>query len=122
GVGISAQYPDDDGIGSHPSVIFHSNFEDGMAGWDSYTQNTDRLDVEDDAGMANGGSRYLRASITRTMLESQANISAQARVTFDPEEELYWRFYARFEGNTAPPHHWVRTIALSDSYSADGHA
>lgn len=103
-------------------MIFHSDFEDGLAGWDSYTQNTDRLNVDEDPGLANGGDRYLRASITRTMLDDQPYLSAQARVTFEPEDELYWRFYARFEGNTAPPHHWVRTIALDDSYSADGHA
>ncbi len=122
GEGISADHPNDVGIQNHPSVIFHSNFEDGFAGFTSYTQNPARLDVDDDASLANGGNRFMRATITRTDLESQANLSAQARVEFPPVDEIYWRFYARFVGDTAPPHHWVRTIALSDSYSADGHA
>lgn len=122
GVGISAQYPGDEGIASHPSVLFHSDFESGLEGWDSYTQNPSRLDVIDDSSRAHGGSRFLRAEITRAMLEDDPYISAQARKRFEPVDEIYWRFHARFVGNTAPPHHWVRTIALSDSYSADGHA
>ncbi|MEM1031809.1 MAG: hypothetical protein AAGN82_15765 [Myxococcota bacterium] len=122
GNGIASQYPGDEGIASHPSVIFHSDFESDMEGWDAYTQNTERLDVIDDASLAHGGNKFLRARITRTMLAQQANISAQANKVFSPVDEIYWRFYARFVGNTAPPHHWVRTIALSDSYSAGGHA
>lgn len=122
GDGISAEFPGDEGIASHPSVIFHADFESGLDGWDSYTQDPDRLQVVEDAALANGGSRYLRAEITRTMLDASPYQSAQARKRFDPVDEIYWRFYARFVGNTAPPHHWVRTIALDDTYSADGHA
>ncbi len=122
GEGISAQYPGDVGIENHPSVLFHSDFEDGLNGFDSYTQDTSRLSVVDDAALANGGTGYLRASVTRAQLANNPYISTQARVTFAPQDEIYWRLYARFVGNTAPPHHWVRTIALNDTFSADGQA
>lgn len=122
GVGLSAQYPDDEEIGSDPDVIFHSDFESGLAGWDVTTNNDEQLNVESNHSMANGGERYLRTTITRSMLEENPYISAKARKIIEPEDEIYWRFYARFEGNTAPPHHWVRAVALNETYSADGHA
>ena len=34
--------------------------------------------------------------------------------------EVYWRFHARFVGQTASPHHWVRVGAGTPSYQSDG--
>ncbi|MCB9587263.1 MAG: hypothetical protein H6718_17825 [Polyangiaceae bacterium] len=119
--GLSGDYPGDVGIESDPDVIFHSNFESDMAGWTSFTQNAQRLRVIDDATSANGGSKYLEANVTRTMLASQQYISAQARFEFPArEEQMYWRFYTRYVGDTAVPHHWVRVAAGNDAFNSDG--
>ncbi|MGE3669353.1 MAG: hypothetical protein AB7K71_06815 [Polyangiaceae bacterium] len=119
--GLSAQYPGDVGIESDSDVIFHSDFESDMAGWTSFTQNTQRLHVVDDAAAANAGSKFLEANVTRTMLASQQYISAQARFEFPArEEQMYWRFYTQYVGDTAVPHHWVRVAAGNPGFSSDG--
>ncbi len=121
GTGLSGKYPGDQGIGDDPAVIFHSDFESDMMGWTSYTQNAQRLAVVDDGATAHAGSKYLRANITRTMLEADQYISAQARFEF-PErvDTMYWRFHTRFVGDTAVPHHWVRAAAGNASFNSDG--
>jgi len=96
-------------------VLFHSDFEHGMQGWTSYTQNTDQIAVLSDTGVAHAGTHYLRAAqVTRTQLAANQYISANAQVQLSKGvPELYWRFYARFVGQTATPHHWVRVGAGS---------
>ncbi len=119
--GLSQKYPGDVGIEADPDVIFHSDFEADMDGWSSYTQNTQRLRVVDDASAANAGSKFLEANVTRTMLASQQYISSQARFQFPArEEQIYWRFYAQYVGDTAVPHHWVRVAAGNPGFNSDG--
>ena len=120
GVGLSAKYPRDKGMAGDPAVLFHSDFEDGFAGWTNHTQDTALIDV-DSGALANGGSRYLRASVSRTQLVANQYISANAQFTFPTRVPLaYWRFYTRFVGNSAVPHHWVRMGAGNASYESDG--
>ncbi|MCA9629731.1 MAG: hypothetical protein KC766_18780, partial [Myxococcales bacterium] len=64
--GLSGKYPGDVGIENDADVIFHSDFESEMDGWTSYTQNAERLRVVDDASLANAGSKFLEANVTRT--------------------------------------------------------
>jgi hypothetical protein len=118
---ISAQYPRDVGIAADPRVLFASDFEDGLTGWTRYTNNTDHITVLTDAALAHAGTRFLRAQVTRTQLAANANISANAQYDFATRvPEVYWRFHARFVGQTASPHHWVRVGAGTPSYQSDG--
>jgi hypothetical protein len=118
---IVAGYPGDQGIAGDPRVLFHSDFENGFAGWTRYTKNTDQIAVLTDPALANSGSRYLRAQVTRTQLASDQYISANAQVDFPRRvPDLYWRFYARFVGQTATPHHWVRVAAGTPDFDSDG--
>lgn len=121
GVGLSAKYPGDKGIGSDPAVIFHSGFENGLSDWSWYTKDTSLLDVKNDPTTAHGGSHYLRASVTQTQLAANPYISAHAQYQFPSRVPVaYWRFYARFVGNSAVPHHWVRVGAGNATYASDG--
>lgn len=118
---IAAAYPGDQGIEQDPRVLFHSDFENGLAGWTRYTKNTEQIAVLADATLAKGGSHYLRAQVTRTQLAADQYISANAQFDLPrPVPELYWRFYARFVGTSATPHHWVRVAAGTSSFDSDG--
>jgi len=118
---LSERYPGDVGIGSDPAVLFHSDFENGMAGWTRYSQNAANIQVESDAGVAHAGTNYLRAQVTRTQLAVNQYISANAQFDFPTRvPEVYWRFYAQLVGASAPPHHWVRVGAGTPTYNSDG--
>jgi hypothetical protein len=118
---LSTQYPRDVGIASDPRVLFASDFENGLAGWTRYTNNTDQITVLTDAALAHAGTKFLRAQVTRSQLAATANISANAQYDFATRvPEVYWRFHARFVGQTASPHHWVRVAAGTPSYQSDG--
>ncbi|MBX3190619.1 MAG: hypothetical protein KF819_26700 [Labilithrix sp.] len=121
GTGLSARYPNDVGIASDPNVIFYSGFESDFAGWSYHTPDPTLLAVQSDAGLANGGAKYLRASVSRTRLAASSYVSAAAQFEFPQRVPVaYWRFYARFVGNSATPHHWVRVGAGNASYVSDG--
>lgn len=118
---LSMQYPRDVGIASDPRVLFASDFENGLTGWTRFTNNTDQIAVLADVTLAHAGSRYLRAQVTRTQLAATPYISANAQVDFATRvPEVYWRFHARFVGQTASPHHWVRVAAGTPGYQSDG--
>ena len=118
---LSTQYPRDVGIGADPRVLFASDFENGLTGWTRFTNDTDQLAVLTDATLAHAGSRYLRAQVTRTQLAADQYISANAQYDFATRvPEVYWRFHARFVGQTASPHHWVRVGAGTPGYQSDG--
>jgi hypothetical protein len=118
---LASKYPGDQGIEADPAVIFHSDFESGFAGWSSHTQDTTLIDVDTDATTAHGGTKYLRASVSRTALAKNPYISANAQFNFPRRVPLaYWRFYARFVGASATPHHWVRLGAGTPAYQSDG--
>ena len=118
---ISTGYPKDNGIGGDPRVLLYANFENGLAGFTRYTQDTSHIAVLTDAIIANGGEKYLRAQVTRTQLASNPYISANAQYDFSRRvPQVYWRFYARFVGTTAVPHHWVRVGAGDPTFQSDG--
>jgi hypothetical protein len=121
GIGIAASYPNDLGIAGDERVLFHSDFEQGLAGWTSHTQDTERLDVIDDGALSHAGARHLRAQVTRNDLAQDTYVSAQAQVELARRVPLaFIRFYARFVGETATPHHWVRFAAGTESFQSDG--
>lgn len=121
GVGIAAAYPNDEGIGDDPRVIFHSDFEQGLGGWSRHTENPDRLDVISDSALSHAGEHHLRAQVTRTDLAQDQYVSAQAQIDFSRRvPQAFIRFHARFVGETATPHHWVRFAAGTESFQTDG--
>ena len=118
---ISTGYPKDNGIGGDPRVLLYSNFENGLTGFTRYTQDASHIAVLTDAVVANGGEKYLRAQVTRTQLAANPYISANAQYDFARRvPQVYWRFYARFVGTTAVPHHWVRVGAGDATFQSDG--
>jgi hypothetical protein len=121
GVGIAAEYPNDEGIADDPRVIFHSDFEQGLEGWSRHTEQAERLDVIADGALSHAGERHLRAQVTRADLAQDQYVSAQAQVDFSRRvPQAFIRFYARFVGETATPHHWVRFAAGTESFQTDG--
>ncbi|HMJ54017.1 MAG TPA: hypothetical protein VK540_18175 [Polyangiaceae bacterium] len=118
---ISTGYPKDNGIGGDPRVLLYANFENGLTGFTRYTQDSSQIAVLTDAVVANGGEKYLRAQVTRTQLATNPYISANAQYDFARRvPQVYWRFYARFVGTTAIPHHWVRVGAGDPTFQSDG--
>jgi hypothetical protein len=120
-VGIAAEYPNDVGIGADPRVIFHSDFEQGLRGWSRHTEDLERLEVIEDGALSHAGARHLRAKVTRADLAQDQYVSAQAQIDFSRRvPQAFIRFYARFVGETATPHHWVRFAAGTESFQTDG--
>ena len=120
---LSDQYPNDDGIDADPAVLFHDNFEGGWGLWDWPTDNTSHLFIESQGGLANGGASYLRSTVTRDQLQVDQYISSSTGFTFSERiDTIYFRFYARFEGISPNPHHWVRVSAGDDSFDSSGWA
>jgi hypothetical protein len=118
---VSTGYPKDNGIGGDPRVLLYANFENGLTGFTRYTQDSSQIAVLTDAVVANGGEKYLRAQVTRTQLAANPYISANVQYDFARRvHQVYWRFYARFVGTTAIPHHWVRVGAGDPTFQSDG--
>jgi len=118
---LSAQYPGDVGLSNDEAVLFHDDFEDGWGKWAAPRADTQYLHLEADAALANGGSGYLRSTVTASDLDADEYISSSTRADL-PERvnQMYWRFYARFEGIAPNPHHWVRVAAGTETWSSSG--
>lgn len=118
---LSDRYPDETSLATDPSVLFHDDFEQGWGKWDDPTKDTAYLFIENTQGLAHGGARYLRSTVTEAALAAQQYISASPRVEFPKRvDTIYWRFYARFKGISPTPHHWVRMSAGTPSFSSSG--
>lgn len=104
--GIASAYQGDTDIAKDPDVIFASGFEEGFNGWTKYNQKVS--EVVNDAGEALGGDYYLRTTATR-------GVNTGGDVVFKLEEgvdQLYLRFYTKFDKNTVMPHHFVKIRAF----------
>jgi len=118
---LSDRYSDEASLVKDPSVLFHDDFEQGWGRWEDPAKNTQYLFIENAAGLAHGGSGYLRSTVTEAELAVQQYISSSPRVSFPkPVDTIYWRFYARFKGIAPTPHHWVRMSAGTPAYSSSG--
>jgi hypothetical protein len=115
---LSEQYPGDAGIDADPAVLFHSGFENDFAGWTGHWGDTT---IVSDPTLAHAGSKLMRARVTRAQLDAEEYVAAAADFVFPVRvDQVYWRFYARFVGATATPHHWVRVAAGTASFNGDG--
>ncbi|WP_437874779.1 hypothetical protein [Sorangium sp. So ce513] len=117
---LSARYPDDEGIGADPAVLFHDDFEAGWGRWDGPTADTRTLRIEADPAVAHGGRGYLRSTVTTADLAEAVYISSSTWVTHERVDAIYWRFHVRFPELAPNPHHWVRMAAGTEGWDSSG--
>jgi len=118
---LSERYPGDVGMADDPAVLFFDDFEQGWGAWDWPDADTEHLFLTTDPATANGGSRFLRSTVTGDQLLQDQYISSSTKATF-PErtDTMYFRYYARFVDVAPNPHHWVRVAAGDDTYDSSG--
>ncbi len=118
---LSETYPNDTNISNDASVLFHDDFEGGWGKWDWPNNDTTYLFLETDATNANGGSKFMRSTVTGDHLLDNQYISSSTRFTFPQRvDTMYFRFYAGFVGIAPNPHHWVRVSAGDAGYGSSG--
>ncbi|MGC4070610.1 MAG: hypothetical protein QM784_39260 [Polyangiaceae bacterium] len=118
---LSERYPNDASLATDSAVLFHDDFEQGWGKWDAPSRDTANLFLETGTAFAHSGTRYLRSTVTEAQLQAQEYISASTKLTFGKRvDTVYWRFYARFQGISPTPHHWVRMAAGTEAYSSSG--
>lgn len=116
---LSEKYPGDLGISDDKSVLFFDDFETGWGRWDGPMSDTNYLFIEEDS-RAHAGTGLLRSTVGFDDLAADQYISSSTRVSFEPVDEIYWRFYARFPEVAPNPHHWVRVAAGDESFNSSG--
>ena len=102
GPGLAARFKADAGISAHPTVIFADDFEDGTLGarWDEH--NTLRaLSLESSRGDV-CGQRCMK-------VEARLGENQGGGLTkwFEPVEQVFVRFYVRFDSACDYVHHFV---------------
>ena len=124
GAGISGDYPGDVGIGGDPRVLFADDFESyGDAGdlstkWDEiYQQNQLRIARETD-------NFYAGAQAIEMTAPQQDNelSNALGKVLTNELDEMYLRFYSRFEANNDIVGSSHNGADISGGYFVDGNA
>ena len=108
---------------SNRQVFFTEDFEAGWGKWDTPLHDTRSLSIRFDAERAHSGRGFLSSSVKLADLLEKITFSSRAKWRFpEPKEHLYWRFYARLNQHSPPPHHWVRLIASNGTYNSRGKA
>lgn len=106
--GLAAKYPDDQGIGKHPDVIFATGFE--AENWhEEWTQAAERKVIEPVASDAPLKFEPLRGKALRVKIAEGANGALNTLYKFKNEtgtepEEIFFRYYLRL-GET-----WNQTL------------
>jgi hypothetical protein len=120
GAWLRDRYPGDQNLSADPSVLFHDDFESGWGRWTSPQADTSYLHIEQ-AGLAHGGQRYLRSTVTRADLAATQYISASPRFSLPRRvDSLFWRLHVRFPTIAPNPHHWIRVAAGTPAFSSSG--
>ena len=106
GTGLSADYPGDVGIGAHPTVLFHEDFESAtmsaiLAGWD-YADRSDLMSISSDVpAEANQGTQSLRMAIPANPGETGVGLFENLP---NQQVPVYVRYYAKYN-DRGPYHH-----------------
>ena len=105
--GIAAAFPFDAAIQRHPAVIFASGFENGFQGWTLDGRDRKISSIATNRELAHSGTRCA-ASVAVKNVNEGGNISY-----FFPRgvDQVYVRFYCRFDKDTVWPHHFVKIRA-----------
>lgn len=106
GEGLAGQFPGDDGIIDHPSVLFASGFENEFDGWTKYNLNVSVI-VEDEA-ISNSGSKSLQTTAIKGK-----NTGGDVIFKFpETRDEIYLRFNTKLQKDSVIPHHFVKIRAF----------
>ncbi|MBN1363113.1 MAG: hypothetical protein JW993_21110 [Sedimentisphaerales bacterium] len=106
-VGLAGKYSRDLGIEKDPNVVFAENFEaqsleDVTARWESVT-NAQMMSLSADVPQASSGSR----SLLMTHVGGRSTGGHLYRRLPPGYDQLYLRFYVKFDPNCYPIHHFV---------------
>lgn len=112
--GLAARYPGDKGIDKDSRVLFATGFEDGFEGWTR--TNAKICTLVKDPALAHSGATMCQATATRGQ-DAGGEISRRFAEGVD---QLYLRFYCKFDKDTCWPHHFVKIRALAPGF--DGNA
>ena len=107
---LSEQYPNDKGIAKDPSVIFATDFEDGINEPLKITRKG--VVAFKDKKIALSGSGCVQITATK-------NIDQGGDVKFNWEkgvDECYMRVYVRFDRDTLMPHHFINLGGHTPTY------
>src|SRR5690606_2033084 len=104
---LASRYVGDAGIAEDPNVVFAEGFEAGSleavtARWDS-VQNAEIMSLSADVPEASGGTR----SLLMTHVGGRSTGGHLYRRLLPGYEELFVRFYVRFDPDCFPIHHFV---------------
>jgi hypothetical protein len=116
GQGLAMEYPGDEGIKEHPSVLFADNFETGELEdlenrW-GYVSNRDGevLSFSDEVPAGSAGIRSLKMTATRGK-----NEGGELYKVFDSGwDKVYLRFYTKFAEDHGIYHHFVALRGFAD--------
>jgi len=105
--GLSSKYESDKGIENDPAVIFTENFEEFSldavkARWDN-VKNIEMMSLSDDVPPASAGKH----SLLMTHIGAGGTGGHLYRRLLPGYEQLYFRFYVKFDPDCFPIHHFV---------------
>ncbi len=108
---------------NNPAVLLYENFEDGWGKWNYPASDTPYLTLVDDSVSSHSGRFFLRSEVSENDLISRPRISSKTRYIFDrPSDEIYLRFFTRFNSGSPTPHHWIKLAATDGFFDVRGKA
>ncbi len=113
--GIAAAFTNDAGIEKHPDVLFASGFESGFEGWTLDARDRTISSIVTDPAIVHSG----KACCTSVAVKGK-NEGGNVTYYFPKGlEQVYLRFYCRFDKDSVTPHHFVKIRALKPGYNPD---
>jgi hypothetical protein len=107
GEGLAAGFPGDVGIEAHPAVLFASGFENGFEGWSLVARDREISSVVEDPALAHTGTACCQSVAVRGV-----NTGGNVSHFFEGRDQVYLRFYCRFDKDAVIPHHVVKVRAI----------
>ncbi len=104
--GIAGRYLYDENIQKDPAVIFASGFENGFEGWSSFNRKVSEILSHPNSAFS--GKHVLKSTATRGV-----NTGGDVVYKIEPgQDQIYLRFYTKFDENTIIPHHFAKIYAM----------
>ncbi len=111
GVGLAAQYPGDQNIGNDPSVLFATSFEGGIPS--NMISRRNGIEVLNDPQIAQTGNACAKITATRGQ-----DTGGDLRYEWaNGVDQIFLRFYCRFDKDTVTPHHFVNVSGVTPNYA-----
>jgi hypothetical protein len=107
---LSEQHPDDQGMSKDPSVLFATDFEEGIQEPLKITRKG-VVALQDDP-VAFSGKGCVRITATKNVDEG-GDVAFQWKNGVD---QCYLRVYVRFDKETLMPHHFLNLTGFTDTY------